>query len=400
MKRISEAAGAVAQLTGRTQLVTIITPGWGSSAYYSKEALQQAVKDRVWPAGTQMHVDHPTPGDEADRPERSLQTLAATLQEDAFWNDTEQAVQARAQVFPRWREDLNEMRESIGVSIYTMAEAEPGQAEGRSGNLVTRLLPDPFNTIDYVTKPGRGGKIVALLEALKESTHNELQDKLRDAVRAAYGGDGQYVWLLDSDDTSVWFEAESPDGTRTYQQSYTQDDDNVTLADGPVEVERRVTWVPVSTSEDSSPTPAGDTTESGTTQKESDMPNIEIDEQELTALRESASRADQLQKDLESERSERAREAAEARVASAEAAVRGEFGEDAPAFFLESARRAAASEDYDHDAFVAQVKEAAAREASDAGAGEPSGVGTPAPATVTESGAPQRTDLDIIKALG
>ena len=76
MERITEAAGVVAPVTGKTQLVTLITPGWGSSGYYSAEALQQAVADRVWPRQTQMYIDHPTAEEQHTRPERSLQTLS------------------------------------------------------------------------------------------------------------------------------------------------------------------------------------------------------------------------------------------------------------------------------------------------------------------------------------
>ena len=39
-------------------LIQLITPGWGSSGYYSAEVLEQAANDKVFAKGTQMHIDH------------------------------------------------------------------------------------------------------------------------------------------------------------------------------------------------------------------------------------------------------------------------------------------------------------------------------------------------------
>lgn len=403
MERITEAAGVVAPVTGKTQLVTLITPGWGSSGYYSAEALQQAVADRVWPRQTQMYIDHPTAEEQHTRPERSLQTLAAVLVEDAYWNSQESAVQAKARVFPRWREDLTEMAETdtVGVSIYTMAESEPGEAEGRQGMIVKRLVADPRNTVDYVTQPGRGGRVSAVLEAAREATHNDLREKLRTALQAGYvTQDGDYVWVLDSDDENVWFELEANGVSRTYQQSYSQNGENVLLKDSPVEVARRVIWEPVVPETDDEASEGNDKTSpsepaGGAQGKESAVADITINEEELTQLRESSSRAAELEKQLDELKQERAAEAAQARSTRAEDAVRTAFGDDAPEFYLEAARAAAASEDYDHDAFVAKVSEAAAVRRSAEGAGEPNlGNGVAQESTVTK-----RNAEDIIMAL-
>ena len=403
MERITEAAGVVAPVTGKTQLITLITPGWGSSGYYSAEALQQAVADRVWPSRTQMYIDHPTAEEQHVRPERSLQTLAAVLVEDAYWNSQESAVQAKARVFPRWREDLTEMAETdtVGVSIYTMAESEPGEAEGRQGMIVKRLVADPRNTVDYVTQPGRGGRVSAVLEAAREATHNDLREKLRTALQRGYvTQDGDYVWVLDSDDENVWFELEANGVSRTYQQTYSQNGENVLLTGSPVEVARKVIWEPVVPETDDEASEANDKTSpsepaGGAQGKESAVADITINEEELTQLRESSSRAAELEKQLDELKQERAAEAARARSTRAEDAVRTAFGDDAPEFYLEAARAAAASEDYDHDAFVAKVSEAAAVRRSAEGAGEPNlGNGVAQESTVTK-----RNAEDIIMAL-
>jgi hypothetical protein len=55
-----------------SSMITLITPGWGSSGYYSDKLLEQAAKDKVFPAGTQMHIDHMSSSDEWERPAGSL----------------------------------------------------------------------------------------------------------------------------------------------------------------------------------------------------------------------------------------------------------------------------------------------------------------------------------------
>lgn len=92
-----------------------------------------------------------------------------------------------------------------------------------------------------------------------------------------------------------------------------------------------------------------------------------IDDNELTQLRESASRADQLAEENKTLREASEKAALEARQEQARNAVREAFGKDATAFYLAAADRAAESADYDHAAFTAEVTEAAAGAAQDAG---------------------------------
>ena len=101
----------------------------------------------------------------------------------------------------------------------------------------------------------------------------------------------------------------------------------------------------------------------------------EITQEELTQLRENASRADQLEQENKTLRENADKAARQARVERATSAVREAFGADAPAFYVNAAQTAAESADYDHEAFTAMVNEAAAASESANGAGEPSGVG-------------------------
>jgi hypothetical protein len=149
-------------------LVQLITPGWGSSGYYPQDVLESAARDRVWPAGTHMYLDHPTESETYERPERSVRDLAAVTVENARWDPTRGALVAEARVFSPWRQPLAEMLDVIGVSIRGAAEGEMGEAEGRRGRVFTRLVEG--TSVDFVTHAGRGGKVLQVLESARGRT--------------------------------------------------------------------------------------------------------------------------------------------------------------------------------------------------------------------------------------
>lgn len=153
-------ARAVAERPGVFR-IDLITPGWGSSGYYDPEVLETAAAERVFAAGTHMYIDHQTAAEGAERPEGSLMNLAAVLTEDATWSGT--ALTARAKVFSSYAPALAEMREHIGVSIRAAAEVSQGEADGRRGQIIDRLVE--ATSVDFVTRPGRGGQIAEILEA-------------------------------------------------------------------------------------------------------------------------------------------------------------------------------------------------------------------------------------------
>jgi hypothetical protein len=69
-----------------TMDLKIISPGWGSSGYYSEELLRRD-GPKAWPAGTHQYLDHPTVSEEAERPERSVRDLAAVLVSDPVYEE-------------------------------------------------------------------------------------------------------------------------------------------------------------------------------------------------------------------------------------------------------------------------------------------------------------------------
>ncbi|GII87070.1 hypothetical protein Ssi03_50600 [Sphaerisporangium siamense] len=152
--------------TGRFRAL-LIREGWGSSGYYS-EALLRRDGAKTWPAGTQMYLDHPSVSESAERPERSVRDLASVTLTDAQWDPALRGLVAEVQVFPQWRDLLNEeFARAIGLSIRAAGTVEYGEAEGRQGPLVASL--DDGVSVDWVTKAGAGGRVLELIESARGS---------------------------------------------------------------------------------------------------------------------------------------------------------------------------------------------------------------------------------------
>lgn len=164
---ITEAGGSVKAAKRGLLDVQIITPGWGSSGYYSPEVLEAAAQAQVFRKGLKMFLDHPTPVENDERPNRSVKDIAAVLAEDARWDGA--ALRAPVKTFGQWRELVAEMVDAdadvIGVSIRADAQVSEGEAEGRSGYLIQEI--SNARSVDFVTEPGRGGKILQVLESAR-----------------------------------------------------------------------------------------------------------------------------------------------------------------------------------------------------------------------------------------
>lgn len=145
--------------------VKIIAPGWGSSGYYSPELLRRDIPV-AFPVGTQMFWNHQTADEERSRPVGDLRNLAAALVTDPAWDESNQhgpGMYARAKAFGEFKASIDELAPHIGVSIRAMGRSKTGEADGRKGRIITSL--DSGKSVDFVTRPGAGGRIVELFES-------------------------------------------------------------------------------------------------------------------------------------------------------------------------------------------------------------------------------------------
>lgn len=288
---------AEAAKSGQMQ-IQLISPGLGSSGFYSAEVLQAAAEAKVWPAGTQMYVDHPSVSEQRDRAERSVKDIAAVLTEDAKWNGSALVAGAKLVGIGKTLLADKEFAESIGVSIRAEASVEQGEAEGRNCWIVKEFFPDVFNSVDFVTHAGRGGRVLELIESARaqvdqlaqaieldqakppveeatttvaevsaEDTHRGIQD----AVANAYNDRDAETWTwlrdYDHDQHLAYFEISVGGKGATYQQGYEVGDDLIVALTGDrVEVTQHTTYVPVD--------PAGQSTTTQESQEDT-MPDIE-----------------------------------------------------------------------------------------------------------------------------
>lgn len=145
--------------------VRIIAPGWGSSGHYSEKTLQDAA-----PLFSDVGVywDHPSAADEVNRPERSLRDLAGKVSGTPVYEANGKVgpgLYADVQVFKPYQEALEELAPHIGMSIRAMGQAKSGEAEGRKGKLIEKIVS--VRSVDAVTAAGAGGKILSLYEAAR-----------------------------------------------------------------------------------------------------------------------------------------------------------------------------------------------------------------------------------------
>ena len=153
--------------------VKLIQAGWGSSGYYPKEVLERD-GPKIFTKGTQMFWNHPTAKEEAERPEGCMDNLAAVLTEDASWKENGKAgpgLYARAKVFADYAEKVAEKGPDTGLSIRAYGKAKEGKAEGRSGSIIENLTR--AESVDFVTKPGAGGKVLTESAKAREQQEQE-----------------------------------------------------------------------------------------------------------------------------------------------------------------------------------------------------------------------------------
>ncbi|GAA4439427.1 hypothetical protein [Phytohabitans houttuyneae] len=148
----------------------LIEAGWNQAGtrYYPADVLARDIPT-VFPAGTHQHWDHPSLSEAVERPERSLSTLTAVLTETPYLAMVEgkQVMRAKARVFSPYAPLLAEMWPHIGVSINADGAGEYGEREGRRGLIVESI--DFGKSVDFVTKPGAGGRILSLLESARQT---------------------------------------------------------------------------------------------------------------------------------------------------------------------------------------------------------------------------------------
>lgn len=149
-----------------TARVRLISPGHGSSGYYSESLLQ-----RVAPRFTDafMYWDHATAQEDAARPEGSLRSLAGKIVGTPTYEATNPhgaGLYADVKVYDTYRAAVESMGTDIGISIRALGKSRAGVApDGKKTNLIEDIVV--ARSADWVTAPGANGRAIELFESAR-----------------------------------------------------------------------------------------------------------------------------------------------------------------------------------------------------------------------------------------
>lgn len=149
-----------------TATIKIIAPGQGSSGYYPADVLKRDAK--VFAEGTHVYLDHPSVSEESDRPERSVKDLAGSLTGPAAWNENGAAgpgLYAPVKFVDSVAPHVNAIAAISGMSIRAAGTTGTREVAGKKVRTIESI--DVAHSVDVVTKPGAGGKVLDLIESAR-----------------------------------------------------------------------------------------------------------------------------------------------------------------------------------------------------------------------------------------
>lgn len=165
---ISESFNGLPEFTGRRIKVRLIEADrLGSSGFYPADVIKRD-GPKVFTKGTPMFLDHQTPEQRDLLPFGSVDTFAAELAEDAYFEND--GLYAEVEVFEHQAAKIKALASRIGVSIRAKAVAENGVIAGKKVPIIQQITE--ARSVDFVMKPGAGGKVVSILESAVEESPN------------------------------------------------------------------------------------------------------------------------------------------------------------------------------------------------------------------------------------
>lgn len=175
------------EASGSRRRMLLITPGQGSSGFYPAEVLERDAAT-AFPAGTHLYLDHPGDTEAADRVRvgRSVRDLAGVLETAGAYDRSGPegaGVYATATIAEGYAPLIDDLAPHIGLSVRGTGVAEDGERDGRRTRIVTAL--HACESVDFVTRAGRGGRVLELVESLRETPESAELAEARARVEEA-----------------------------------------------------------------------------------------------------------------------------------------------------------------------------------------------------------------------
>jgi hypothetical protein len=169
---VTESLGSVSELTGKRLKIRLIEADkLGSSAFYPAEVIRRD-GPKVFTKGTPMFLDHQTPEEKSYKPFGSVGSFVGELAEDAYYEND--GLYGEVEVFEDVAPLIKARANRIGVSVRANIVAEEGVINGRKVPIAQQFTS--ARSVDFVMRPGAGGKIVSILESAVEDEETRVEE--------------------------------------------------------------------------------------------------------------------------------------------------------------------------------------------------------------------------------
>ncbi len=179
-RRISE-AGTLAPARGEgVYRIRIISEGEGSTGVYSRALLENST--HVF-ANRLSFANHPK---DPNKPwERGIDSIAGKTGPTVEYRveNGVAGLYTDLHVDKKWREFVEEYKDSIGVSVY----ADGSGIDRSDGKLIVESFDaeNPYTSVDIVVAPGRGGGFVKMMEDYRSIAETSLPNEQGDSTATA-----------------------------------------------------------------------------------------------------------------------------------------------------------------------------------------------------------------------
>lgn len=145
-------SGALTSVEDGTYPVTLLTPGMGTSAFYSESVVARDAPT-AFPKGTHVYLMHAREDNGEPNPEK----LLGVLTEDTKIRESDGAAVNRFKPMSRWAQFVDDVHPHVGLSIKAGGTATTGVVDGRTVRMAESIEYAIWNSVDVVSYPGRKG---------------------------------------------------------------------------------------------------------------------------------------------------------------------------------------------------------------------------------------------------